>query len=340
MRDVFEQADFILGRSVGKFEQAFSAYCEVEFGVAVNSGTSALHLALLAAGVRPGDEVITSAFTFIATPAAIEYVGARPVLVDIDPSTFTLNPEAIERAVTVKTRAIIPVHLYGHPADMDPITNIAEQHGLSLIEDAAHAHGASYKARQVGSLADVACFSFYPSKNLGACGEGGMLLSRNRRWADAARAARNWGLDPQGQQTMKGYNFRMDSLQGALLGVKLRHLDEWNRQRCAHAARYNSVLEERAPPVMPWAGHVYHIYAIRAPDRVAAQQHFHKHGIETSIHYPKAMHMIDAWNGFGYHAGDFPEAERAARETLSIPVYPELTPDEVDRVATALGEWK
>jgi dTDP-4-amino-4,6-dideoxygalactose transaminase len=336
---VIRDCDFVLGRHVTEFEERFAAYCEVPHAVAVNSGTSALHLALLAAGVGPGDEVITTAFTFMATLAAIDYTGARPVLVDIDPDTFTLDVPAIAAAITPKTRTILPVHLYGHPADMDPIMDIARRHGLAVIEDAAQAHGALYKGRKAGSLADAACFSFYPSKNLGACGEGGIVVTANSEWADRIRLLRNWGMTGNDGPEVRAFNYRMEGLQGAFLNVKLPHLDHWNHCRRQHARHYDSILTGtpwHAAKAAPDVQHVHHIYPIRTKNREATQQQLLSAGIETRIHYRSPMHLLKPWAHLGYRPGDFPEAERAGAEVLSIPVSPELDSNEVERIGIAL----
>jgi len=335
---VFDSGQFVLGDEVAAFEHDFAAYCGVSHGVAVNSGTSALHLALLAAGVRPGDEVITTAFTFVATVAAIEYIQAIPVLVDIDPDTFTIDPCLIESAITARTRAIVPVHLYGHPADMNSIMDIAQRRNLKVVEDAAQAHGARYRSSSVGALGHAACFSFYPSKNLGGCGEGGMVVTDSEYIANSVRRQRSWGTDVDGQLDGNGFNYRMDAIQGAVLRVKLKYLEQWVEKRRAIAARYDNVLRDRAMKVMPWANHAYHIYAIRVSHRDSARDHFRAHDIQTAVHYPSPIHEMPAWRRRGYNVDQFPEAERAARETLSIPVHSELTSEDVNTVARALGE--
>jgi dTDP-4-amino-4,6-dideoxygalactose transaminase len=336
---VLDRSEFVLGRPVADFEAAFAAYCGTDAALGVNSGTSALHLALLAAGVGPGDEVITTAFTFVATVAAIGYTGARPVLVDISPGSFTIDPGRIEAAITPRTRAIVPVHLYGQPADMDPILDIARRHRLAVIEDACQAHGAEYRGRRVGSLGDAGCFSFYPSKNLGACGEGGMLVTSNPEVAQQVRLLRDWGQSGPYQHVVQGFNYRMEGLQGAVLGVKLRYLEQWNAVRRANAARYDATIlgpALQATPAMTYGRHVYHIYAVRANRRAEAQQAFQERGIETRIHYPTPIHLLEAWSHLGLRAGDLPEAERAANEVLSIPVHPELSPEQVNDVIQAL----
>jgi dTDP-4-amino-4,6-dideoxygalactose transaminase len=337
--DVLTSGQFVLGPRVAAFEAAFAAYCGAAEGIGVSSGTSALHLALLAAGVGPGDDVITTAFTFTATAAAIAYTGARPVLVDIEPGSFTIAAAGIEAAITPRTRAILPVHLYGQPADMDPILDVARRHGLAVIEDAAQAHGAQYKGRRAGSLGDAGCFSFYPSKNLGACGEAGMVVTSEAGWARRIRALRDWGEGAQYQHESRGFNHRMEAIQGAVLGVKLPHLDGWTAARRANAARYDAAIQATgltAPAAHPWARHVYHIYAVRARNRAAVQDELRRRGVETRVHYPTPIHLLLAWADLGHRAGDFPHAERAAREVLSIPVHPELEAADVEAVATAL----
>jgi dTDP-4-amino-4,6-dideoxygalactose transaminase len=339
--EVMFGCEFILGRRVAEFEAAFAEYSGAAHGIGVNSGTSALHLALLAADVGPGDEVITTAFTFVATVAAIGYTGARPVLVDIDPDTLTLDPGQVEAAITPRTRAIIPVHLYGHPAEMDPILEIARRHGLAVIEDACQAHGAEYRGRRIGSMGDAACFSFYPSKNLGAPGEAGMVVTRRPEWASRLRRLRDWGQAGAYRHVERGFNYRMAGIQGAVLGVKLRHLEAWTETRRNHAARYDAALggpELKAIPVRSWVRHVYHIYAVRARHRDVVQEEFRRRGVESRVHYPTPIHLVDAWTDLGYRAGSFPHAERAAREVLSVPVHPELTPEQVTVVAGALRD--
>jgi dTDP-4-amino-4,6-dideoxygalactose transaminase len=339
IQGVLESCQFTLGSEVAMFEKEFAAYCHVEQGIAVNTGTSALHLALLAAGVGPGDEVITVPFTFVATVAAIYYCGAKPVFVDIDPRSFTMDVSAIAQAITSKTKAILPVHLYGQPADIDPILHIARKHKLVVIEDAAQAHGAEYKGRRAGSLGDMGCFSFYPGKNLGAYGEGGMVVTNNPDYTRTIRMLRDWGAERKYEHVLKGYNFRMEGIQGAVLRVKLRRLEEWTEARRAAAARYDRMLAGSGvvtPAAMPYARHVYHIYAIRTAQRQAWQQTLQDQGIQTGIHYPTPVHLLPAYADLGYIKGQFPHAESAAGEVLSLPMFPELTQAQSEVVAKAV----
>lgn len=339
IQGILDTCQFSLGSEVAAFEQEFAAYCQAEQGVGVNSGTSALHVALLAAGVGPGDEVITVPFTFVATVAAIHYTGAKPVLVDIDPRTFTMDPAAIEAAITDKTKVILPVHLYGQPADMDPILEIARRRGLVVIEDAAQAHGAEYKGRRTGSMGDMGCFSFYPGKNLGAYGEGGMVVTNNRDYARTMRMLRDWGAEKKYQHVLKGYNYRLEGMQGAVLRVKLRHLEVWTEGRRAAAAHYNRFLSGSGvatPEAMPYARHVYHIYAIRTRYRKAWMDVLQAQGIQSGIHYPIPVHLLPAYADLGHKVGDFPHSEKAADEVLSLPMFPELTASQCEMVSNAL----
>ena len=340
VKRVFDTGQYILGPEVDAFEREFAAYCDAEHAIAMNSGTSALHLALLAAGVGPGDEVITTPFTFVATAAAICYTGARPVFVDIDRASFNIDAARIAGAITPRTRAVIPVHLYGQPADMDPIVDVARRHGLTVIEDACQAHGAEYKGRRVGAIGDFACFSFYPGKNLGACGEAGLVLARDPEAARVVRMLRDWGQARKYEHLMPGYNYRMEGIQGALLRVKLPHLETWTEARRACAARYRDLLADsivEAPAEQSYARHVYHVYAVRTKDRAGLQQQFDAAGVQTGIHYPTPVHLQPAYANLGYRAGDFPEAEAAAREVLSLPLFPGLTEEQQRIVAQVLA---
>jgi dTDP-4-amino-4,6-dideoxygalactose transaminase len=338
---VLDSGQFVLGPEVAAFEREFAQYSGAAHGIAVNTGTSALHLALLAAGVGAGDEVITVPFTFVATVAAIGYTGARPVFVDIDPVTFTMDPARLEAAITPRTKAIIPVHLYGQMADMDPIMEVAKRHGLTVIEDACQAHGAYYKGRRAGSIGDLACFSFYPGKNLGACGEGGIVLTSNAQHDRAVRLLRDWGAEQKYHHVVKGFNYRMEGLQGAILRVKLRHLDAWTEGRRRCAAQYAELLADspvQAPREASYGLHVYHVYAVRTADRNQLKAALDAAGIQWNIHYPIPVHLQPAWAELGYRAGDFPHSEAAANEVLSLPMYPELGADAVARVAAVVRD--
>jgi dTDP-4-amino-4,6-dideoxygalactose transaminase len=339
IQGVLDSCQFTLGSEVVAFEHEFAAYSGSVHGLGVNTGTSALHLALLAAGVGKGDEVITVPFTFVATVSAVDYTGAKAVFVDIDPVTFTMDPAQIEAAITPRTKAIIPVHLYGQSADMDPILAIAKKHGLAVIEDAAQAHGAEYKGRRCGSMGDMGCFSFYPGKNLGAAGEGGMVVTANPEFARTIRMLRDWGAEKKYHHVLKGYNFRLEGIQGAVLRVKLRHLEKWTEARRAVAKRYDQLLTGSGvglPKQMDYARHVYHIYAVRTSERSTMQEALSAQGVQTGIHYPFPVHLLPAFADLGYKAGRFPHAERAANEVLSLPMFPELTAEQSALVSTAV----
>ena len=336
---VLDSCQFVLGPEVAQFEKEFAAYCGTSECIALNSGTSALHLALLAAGVGPGDEVITVPFTFVASVATILYAGAKPVLVDIEPRTFNMNPAALDAAISPRTKAIVPVHLYGHPADMDSIREVARKHKLVVIEDAAQAHGAKYEGRSVGSIGDIACFSFYPAKNLGAYGEGGAVTTSNSEYARAIRMLRDWGQDRKYHHCLHGYNYRMEGFQGAILRVKLRHLESWTETRRAIVKTYNEHLagaDVVRPAEMPWARHVYHLYTLRADNRNALQAALLNAGIQTGIHYSTPVHLQPAYTALGYGPDSFPESEKAALEVLSLPLYPELSDSQIEDVAKAV----
>jgi dTDP-4-amino-4,6-dideoxygalactose transaminase len=336
---VLDSAQFILGDEVTAFEREFAQYCGAREAVALNSGTSALHVALLAAGIGPGDEVITVPFTFVATAAAIDYAGARPVFVDIDPATYCIDPARIEDAITPRTKAIMPVHLYGHPADMDPILEIAQRRGLVVIEDAAQAHGARYKGRPCGSMGAIAGFSFYPGKNLGAYGEGGAAVTSDPALAKTMRLLRSWGEERRYEHTLKGFNYRMDGIQGAILRVKLRHLEAWTEARRARAADYRQAFagsDVGVPVEAPECRHVYHVYAVRLRNRDATRAQLQASGIQTGVHYPIPIHLQPAYADLGYSLGDFPVSEKVASEVLSLPMFPEMTPAQVGEVADAV----
>ena len=337
---VLGSGQFALGPEVAAFEREFADYCGAAHGVAVNSGTSALHLALLAAGAGPGDEVITVPFTFIATVAAIRYTGATPVFVDIDPRTRTMDMDRVEAAMTPRTRAIVPVHLFGHPADLDRLLALARPRGVTLIEDAAQAHGAEHRGRRVGGLGDMGCFSFYPTKNLGAYGEGGMVVTRDEAHARAVRALRSWGDDERRTPPQAGFNYRMEALQGAILRVKLRHLPAWTEARRRIAAAYDRALAPTGvavPTARPDVRHVYNGYAVETPHRDALRRALGAAGIRTGLHYPVPIHLQACCADLGGWPGDHPHAEAAAARTLTLPIYPELPEDVPARVAEIAG---
>jgi dTDP-4-amino-4,6-dideoxygalactose transaminase len=339
---VLSSGHYVLGPEVTAFEQEFAAFCRSDHSVAVNTGTSALHLALLACGVGPGDEVITTPHTFVATVAAIAYTGAKPVLVDIEPQTMTIDPKAVAQVVTPRTKAVIPVHLYGQCADMDLILDLSREYGFVVIEDACQAHGAEYKGRRAGSMGDMGCFSFYPGKNLGACGEGGMVVTSNQKYSDTLRKLRDWGAERKYHHELKGFNYRMDGIQGAVLRVKLRYLEHWTDQRRANAAIYDQSLAGtcvQTPEALPDRRHVYHLYVVRCADRTGLQEYLQAREIQTGIHYPTPVHLMEAYRDLGYPKGSFPIAEAAAAEILSLPMYPELNKEMIRQVAEAVAGY-
>jgi len=338
---VAEKAAFILGEEVERFERSFADYCGVKHAIALNSGTSALHLALLSAGIGPGDEVITTANTFIATVEAIAYTQARPVFADIDPSTANLDPEAVEKAITPRTRAIIPVHLYGRPADLDAIMDIAARHRLLVIEDACQAHGAMYNRKRVGGFGHASAFSFYPGKNLGAYGEGGALTTNDDDVANLVRSLRSHGESARYFHKYIGYNYRMDGFQGAVLNVKLRYLDEWTAKRREFAGIYRELLSEgnvQIPEDSPAADCVYHLFVVYAENRDQVRAELDKRGVQTAVHYPKPVHLQDAFAHLGFGAGSLPHTERACERVLSLPLWPEMTEEQLRYAAAAFKE--
>lgn len=339
---VLNRSDYVLGKPVRAFEPAFASFCEAKHAVGVDSGFSALELILRAYGIGPGDEVITAANTFIATTLAISNCGARPVLVDVDPETYNLDPILLESAITPATRAIMPVHLYGQPVDMDAILAIAQKHGLRVIEDACQAHGARYKGRRTGGLGDAAAFSFYPSKNLGAYGDGGMVVTNDTVVAEKVRILRNVGQSAKYQHPVKGFNHRLDSIQAAVLCVKLPHLDAGNKWRRETAVRYNTLLANTAvttPTAADWAEHVYHLYIIQVENREQLQAHLAEAGIATGIHYPIPIHLQPAYAELGHKPGDFPITEQLAQRILSLPMYPGIPPEAVEYTAAAINNF-
>jgi len=342
MTKIMQGAHFILGEEVALFEKEFAAFCEAGYAVGVDSGTSALELALRAYHIGPGDEVITVTNSFIATALAISRTGATPVFVDVAPPTYTLDVSQLPRALTSHTKAIIPVHLYGHPADMDTIMEIAQAHNLVVIEDACQAHGARYKGRRAGSLGHAAAFSFYPAKNLGAYGDGGMVVTSDEQVTAKIRMLRDYGQREKYHHLMQGFNHRLDTLQAAVLRAKLKHLDAWNQARRRHARQYAELLAQ-SPAVLPaeadYAEAVYHLYVIRVDDRNELKAYLQSQGIATGIHYPIPIHLQPAYRDLGYHRGDFPVAERDAKQMLSLPMYPELDANAIEFVAETINAF-
>lgn len=334
---------FILGREGAALEEEIAKFCGVAHGIGVASGTDALTLSLRACGVQAGDDVILPPLTFVATGSAISAIGARPVFADIRPDTYTLDPSDLERRITPRTRAIIAVHLYGLSADMDPIMEFARAHHVPVIEDNAQAIGGKYKGRRTGSLGDVACLSFYPTKNLGACGDAGMILTNSAELAGRLRTLRNHGQTAQYFSSEPGWNSRLDEIQAAILRVKLRHLEGWQSARHAHAAEYAKlllVIPGIAPPLVPEGyEHVFHLYTVRVEKRDAVQRFLSERGIGSGVYYPVPLHLQTLYAQLGHKTGDFPHAEHAAMEVLSLPVFPELRADQVQRVAEALAEF-
>jgi dTDP-4-amino-4,6-dideoxygalactose transaminase len=342
IREVIESAAFAGGPFVARFEEDFAAFCDSRYAVGVGSGTEALWFALLAMGVGPGDEVITVPNSFMATAEAITYCGAKPVFVDVDERTYTMDPAGLYRVVTARTKAIIPVHLFGQPADMDPILQFARKHGLFVVEDAAQAHGAVYKGRRVGTLGDAACFSFYPGKNLGALGEAGAVVTNSDELQERVRILRDHGQIRKYHHTMVGWNGRMDGIQGAVLRIKLRHLERGNQLRRSHATYYDAALQSIEEVVTPFraanALHVYHIYAIRVRDRDELMRQLADKGIGSGVHYPVPIHLQEAYRSLRYGPGAFPIAERCAREFVSLPMFPELTSAQLEVVIQGVKE--
>jgi dTDP-4-amino-4,6-dideoxygalactose transaminase len=339
---VIQEGDFILGREVRLFEEEFAAFCEAQYAVGVDSGTSALELALRAYDIGPGDEVITAANSFIASTLAISHAGAKPVLVDVDPCTYTIDVMGIERAITSRTKAILPVHLYGHPAHMDPIRQLAERHKLVVIEDACQAHGARYKGRRTGSLGHAAAFSFYPGKNLGAYGDAGMVVTNDRDIAERLEMLRNYGQKEKYQHLFRGYNRRLDTLQAAVLRVKLKNLEEWNAARRGNAELYHKFLEGSGiltPRESAGAQSVWHLYVIQTEQRDMLRVHLVSRGIQASIHYPIPIHLQPAYRDLGYQRGDFPVTEACAQQILSLPMYAELTREQIEFVAKTVTSF-
>jgi dTDP-4-amino-4,6-dideoxygalactose transaminase len=342
VQDVLDRGDFILGKDVAKLEEEFASYCGTKYAVGVDNGVSALELSLRAFGVGTGDEVIVPAHTFTATAAAVTFSGATPIFVDVNPKTWLIDVNKIEEAITPRTKAILPVHLYGLPADMSEIMKIAEKHNLIVVEDACQAHGAMYKGRRTGSLGHAAGFSFYPTKNLGACGDGGIVTTDDEKVAETIRALRNCGQRAKNVHELHPFNHRLDNLQAAILRVKLPYLDEWINSRRMLALSYRKLLANSdiiLPAEPSDRQHVYHLYVIRSQTRDALQSHLKDHGIGTAVHYPNPVHLQPFYsNGTDRH-GEFPVSEKICNEILSLPMYPEMTGEEAEIVAAEIAEF-
>ena len=339
---VMESGRYILGQEVAAFEQEFAAYIGVRYGIGVGSGTEALHIALKACGIQPGDEVITVSHTAVATVAAIQLCGARPILIDIDPQTFVIDANRIERAITSRTKVILPVHLYGNVADMQSIRSIADRHGLLIVEDCAQSHGATYGGQKSGALGNLAAFSFYPTKNLGAFGDAGMVVTNDPELSDRVRLLREYGWRQRYVSEIPGFISRLDELQAAILSVKLKHLEQWNEERRKKAKIYSGMLSPLGI-VCPSEGlgvkHVYHLYVIRTRERDALQAFLKKKGIQTLIHYPVPIHLQKAYKDLGYRHGDLPLTEQCSLEILSLPFFPELKECEIGEVAESIRSF-
>jgi dTDP-4-amino-4,6-dideoxygalactose transaminase len=341
--EVVSSAWFVGGPRLKAFEEQFASFCGAEHAIGVSSGTAALHVALVAAGVGSGDEVITAPNTFIATTEAITLAGARPVFVDVDPESCNIDPGLIEKAITDRTRAIMPIHLYGQPADMDPILKTARRHDLLVIEDACQAHGAEYKGSKVGPLGHIGCFSFYPGKNLGAYGDGGMVVTNDPDLAETVRMLTNHGQKEKNRHPREGFNYRLDAIQAAVLGVKLKHLERWNTLRRDHARLYSELLaglDVKTPGEKEFAKHVFHLYIIRLDRRDELAEHLASRGVSVGFHYPVALHLQKAYARLGYGPGSFPQAEASAAQALSLPMFPELTEAQIRYVAEAVAAFR
>lgn len=343
LHSVVTNADFILGKDVELFEQEFARYCEADYAVGVDSGTSALELALRAYGIGEGDEVITVSHTFIATVAAISYTGARPILVDIDRDTYNIDPALIEKAITSRTKAIIPVHLYGQASDLDAVIDVARKHSIIVIEDACQAHGALYRGKPVGAIGDAGCFSFYPGKNLGAYGDAGMIVTNSPEIAERLKLLRNYGQPEKYLHTMMGYNRRLDSLQAAVLRVKLRHLDQWNASRQRAAMRYDELLKGvdsiRTPYVAEESLHIYHLFVIQHPQRDRLLNYLREQGVYGGLHYPTPVHLQPCYENLGMRSGSLPVTEALASQVISLPMYAEITDEQIEYVCDCVKRF-
>ena len=342
IKKVFEKGDYILGEQAHTFEHSFARYCEAEYAVGVNSGTDALYLALSALDIKEGDEVIVPTHTFIATALCVSFCRAKVVFADIEESTYNIDPRSFEKAITKKTKAVIPVHIYGQPADMNEILSIARKHNIQVVEDAAQAHGSRYQSRRVGSLGDVACFSFYPTKSLGACGDAGMIVTNNKETYEKALMLRDYGRKGRYEHKIKGTNSRLDTIQAVVLNAKLKHLDQWNAMRAQTAAYYAELLKPLKNVIVPITKsdrtHVFQTYAVRVPNRDRVVEAMKAKGISVLIHYPIPLHLQEAYSEIGGKRGDFPVAEKVANEIMSLPMFPHMSKSQVETVVQALKE--
>lgn len=341
--EVVRSGQFILGRFVEDFEKEVATYLKVKYAIGVASGTDALYLALLASGIKRGDEVITTPFTFFATAEVTSNIGAKPVFVDIEPKTFNINVEKIEKAITSRTKAIIPVHLFGHSSRMDKIMQAASKHNLKIVEDCAQSFGADYRGRKTGTIGDAGCFSFFPTKNLGAYGDGGMIVTSSDEIAEKVKLLRAHGSEKKYYHKILGYNSRLDAIQAAILKVKLKYIDIWNKKRAAVARKYRESIVNK-DIVSPFedkdSSHVYHQYTIRCPYRDNLKDYLAKEGISTMVYYPLSLHLQEAYKDLGYGAGSFPESEKAQKEVLSLPIYPELSDDNIKYISEKINSFR
>lgn len=341
--EVMRGGNFISGEELKLFEEEFAKYCGVKYAVGVASGTDALKLALIACGIRKGDEVITAANTFVATVEAIHQVGAKPVLADINPNNYHLDLNCLKQAITKKTKAVIPVHLYGQAVNMAELMKIARAHKLFVIEDACQAHGAEFKGKRTGSFGDISAFSFYPGKNLGAYGDGGAIVTNKKELAEKVKMLRNYGQIQKYHHEVKGFNSRLDTIQAAILRIKLRHLDQWNKLRNKWAKTYTRLLGETSlitPAVENFAHHVFHLYVVRSQKRDELLEFLNKKGVGVGIHYPIPIHLLNSYKDLGYKKGDFPVTEKAANEILSLPMFPELTEEKIRYIVSVIKEFE
>ncbi len=342
LKTVFEKANFILGKEVVDFENQFARYCDAKYGVGVNSGTDALYLAMAALNLEPGDEVIVPSFTFIATALCVSYTGATVVFADIEDETYNIDPVKLSKIITKKTKAIIPVHIYGQPSNMKEIMILAKKNKITVVEDAAQAHGATYQGKRVGALGDISCFSFYPTKSLGAFGDAGMLVTNDEKIARTAEMLRDYGRSSRYDHKVKGYNSRMDTIQAVVLLEKLKHLDGWNKMRNDAAAYYCQLLKGvkavTTPTIKSDRTHVFQTFAVRVKNRDKVVESLKKKGISVLVHYPIPLHLQEAYADLGYKRGDFPVSEKISNEILSLPMYPHIKKEQIEYVCDSLKE--